>query len=65
MPRETHNYLPKPQALKNIINAPQLAGLELLAAPNRPYSQTVNLARHAEGANAARLATCRTRNSGH
>ena len=56
MPKETRNYLPKLQALKNIINAPQLAGLELQAVANRPYFQTVNMARHMDVIKAARLA---------
>jgi membrane-bound lytic murein transglycosylase D len=42
MPRETRNYVPKLQALKNIFSSPALmAQLEIPAVPNRPYFGTV------------------------
>jgi membrane-bound lytic murein transglycosylase D len=37
MPKETQNYLPKLQALKNIIANPQPFGIELDPIPNQPY----------------------------
>jgi len=37
MPAETRNYVPKLQALKNIIANPELFGLELEPIPNMPY----------------------------
>jgi membrane-bound lytic murein transglycosylase D len=42
MPNETRNYVPKLQALKNILSSPRLmAQLELPAIPNRPYFSTI------------------------
>ena len=41
MPAETRNYVPKLQALKNIIAQPQLFGVDLTPIPNRPYFKTV------------------------
>ena len=42
MPRETQNYVPKLQALKNIFNSPEmLKELGLPRIPNRPYFTTV------------------------
>jgi membrane-bound lytic murein transglycosylase D len=37
MPKETENYLPKLQALKNIIANPKPFGIELDPIPNQPY----------------------------
>jgi membrane-bound lytic murein transglycosylase D len=37
MPKETQNYLPKLQAIKNIIANPQPFGIELDPIPNQPY----------------------------
>ncbi|MEW6313697.1 MAG: transglycosylase SLT domain-containing protein [Pseudomonadota bacterium] len=37
MPRETRYYVPKLQAVKNIIADPERFGLELAPIPNRPY----------------------------
>jgi len=42
MPRETRNYLPKLQALKNIVADPKPFGIELDPIPNRPYFTTVD-----------------------
>lgn len=42
MPRETQHYVPKLQALKNIISNPSLwAMLEIESMPNKPYFATV------------------------
>src|SRR5260221_2491390 len=37
MPRETRNYLPKLQAVKNIITKPGLLSFPLDDIPNQPY----------------------------
>ena len=42
MPKETREYLPKLQALKNIIADPQPFGIVLDPIPNRPYFTTVD-----------------------
>ena len=42
MPRETQNYVPKLQALKNILGNPSLwAMLDIPEIPNRPYFSTI------------------------
>ena len=41
MPGETRYYVPKLQAIKNIIAQPQLFGISLDPIPNRPYFGTV------------------------
>ncbi len=42
MPNETRNYVPKLQALKNILGNPRLmAELQIPAVPNQPYFRTV------------------------
>jgi membrane-bound lytic murein transglycosylase D len=56
MPRETRNYLPKLQAVKNIISDPALYGIELESIPNRPYFTVVNAPAHIDVAKAAELA---------
>jgi membrane-bound lytic murein transglycosylase D len=56
MPPETRNYVPKLQAVKNIIANPQAYGLALADIPNRPYFATVTTARHIDLKLAARLA---------
>jgi membrane-bound lytic murein transglycosylase D len=43
MPRETQYYVPKLQALKNIISQPEAFGYTLDPLPNRPYFDTVDL----------------------
>lgn len=43
MPEETRYYLPKLQALKNIIAQPELFGFLLDPLPNQPYFATVGL----------------------
>lgn len=42
MPAETKYYVPKLQALKNIIAQPRLYGMDLPAIANQPYFATVN-----------------------
>ncbi|HMM55041.1 MAG TPA: transglycosylase SLT domain-containing protein [Candidatus Desulfobacillus sp.] len=56
MPAETRLYVPKLQALKNIISQPRLFGIRLDPIPNKPYFQTVEVASHMDVAIAARLA---------
>lgn len=56
MPAETRNYVPKLQALKNIIARPHLFGLSLDPIPNRPYFATVQAPREIDISVAARLA---------
>ncbi len=56
MPAETRNYVPKLQAVKNIIANPQAYGLALASIPNRPYFATITTARHIDVKLAARLA---------
>ena len=56
MPAETKYYVPKLQALKNIIAQPQLYGVTLPAIPNRPYFATVSKPAGIDIALAARLA---------
>jgi len=56
MPNETRWYVPKLQALKNIIAQPQLFNVRLDPIPNKPYFQTVEVSAHMDVAIAARLA---------
>ena len=56
MPGETRYYVPKLQALKNIIAQPELFGITLPAIPNRPYFVTVESRVALDLATAARLA---------
>jgi len=56
MPPETRNYLPKLQAVKNIVANPQAYGLSLAEIPNQPYFATVTTSRHIDLNLAARLA---------
>jgi membrane-bound lytic murein transglycosylase D len=56
MPAETRNYVPKLQAVKNIVANPQAYGLVLADIPNRPYFATVTTDRHIDVNLAARLA---------
>ena len=56
MPNETRNYLPKLQAVKNIIKDAKLFGLELKSVPNRPYFAVVNTRGHIDVTRAARFA---------
>ncbi|MBI3524666.1 MAG: transglycosylase SLT domain-containing protein [Betaproteobacteria bacterium] len=56
MPDETRYYVPKLQALKNIIAQPQLFGIRLQAIPNQPYFDTVAKPANMDMSLAARLA---------
>lgn len=56
MPTETRNYVPKLQALKNIIAQPELFGIDIDPVPNRPYFATVRKPGDMDLAVAARLA---------
>lgn len=56
MPAETAYYVPKLQAIKNIVAAPELFGISLEPIPNRPYFATVERNENMDIALAARLA---------
>lgn len=56
MPRQTRNYFPKLQAIKNIVSDPARFGLTLADIPNRPYFGTVTTDRHIDVKLAAELA---------
>ncbi|MCL2656552.1 MAG: transglycosylase SLT domain-containing protein [Betaproteobacteria bacterium] len=56
MPTETRYYVPKLQALKNIIANPRLFGITLPDIPNAPYFATVDASTSMDLAAAARLA---------
>ena len=43
MPKETRHYLPKLQALKNIVLGPERFGVALIDIPNSPYFRTVTV----------------------
>jgi membrane-bound lytic murein transglycosylase D len=56
MPAETRNYLPKLQAVKNIVANPDQYGIKLAEVPNRPYFATVTTPHHIDVKVAATLA---------
>ncbi|NRT57622.1 transglycosylase SLT domain-containing protein [Sphaerotilus uruguayifluvii] len=56
MPDETRNYVPKFQAVKNIVLAPQNYGLKLPELQNHPYFLSVPIRRDMDVSVAARLA---------
>jgi membrane-bound lytic murein transglycosylase D len=56
MPRETRNYVPKLQALKNIIANPEPYGIDLDPIPNEPYFVLVSELPDIDVALAAELA---------
>jgi membrane-bound lytic murein transglycosylase D len=56
MPNETRNYVPKLQAVKNIVANPQMYGLTLPDIPNHPYFVTVTTSRDMDVTMAAKLA---------
>src|SRR5688572_11024164 len=56
MPNETRNYVPKLQAVKNIVANPDVFRTELPLIENHPYFQTVTLTRDIDVELAARLA---------
>ncbi len=59
MPAETRMYVPKLQAVKNIVANPQLFGVDLPVIANHPYFQTVTLTRDLDVDLAAKLADVR------
>ena len=59
MPAETRMYVPKLQAVKNIVGNPQGFRTELPMIANHPYFQQVQLSRDIDVALAARLADVR------
>ena len=70
MPKETRNYLPKLQAIRNIITKPALLSFPLEEIPNQPYFTTVSMPDHIDMEVAARLAEMsvdelRSLNPGH
>ena len=56
MPLETRTYVPKLQAVKNIVANPAQFGIKLADVPNRPYFATVTSHRHIDVQLAASLA---------
>ena len=56
MPEETRDYVPKLQAIKNIVGAPERLGLTLPALENHPYFVGVTIDRDIDVELAARLA---------
>lgn len=56
MPDETRNYVPKLQAIKNIVSRPEAYGLKLPALENHPFFLTVEIERDVDVELAARLA---------
>ena len=59
MPNETRNYVPKLQAVKNIIANPESFNAELPLIENHPYFQAVEITRDIDIALAAKLAGIR------
>jgi len=56
MPNETRNYVPKLQAVKNIVANPESLRTELPLIENHPYFQTVTVSRDIDVELAAKLA---------
>jgi membrane-bound lytic murein transglycosylase D len=56
MPDETRNYLPKLQAIKNIVRDPERHGLVLADIPDAPYFAVVKVGRKMDVRKAAELA---------
>ena len=56
LPEETRNYLPKLQALKNIVSNPGAFNIQIEPVPNKPYFATVASERYIDVDIAARLA---------
>jgi hypothetical protein len=59
LPGETRMYVPKLQAVKNIVAHPDAYGTELPLIENHPYFQTVDISHDIDVALAARLAGVR------
>ena len=56
MPAETRNYIPKLQAVRNIIANPEQFGITLASVPNKPYFTTVTTPHHIDVKLAAKFA---------
>jgi membrane-bound lytic murein transglycosylase D len=56
MPDETRNYVPKLQAVKNIVSDPAVFNVQLPEIPNHPYFKSVPIAKDVDVALAAKLA---------
>ncbi|MBC7755200.1 MAG: transglycosylase SLT domain-containing protein [Bdellovibrio sp.] len=56
LPEETRNYVPKLQAIKNIVTDPEKFGLKLSSIPNRPYFARVTTPKQIDSKLAAQLA---------
>jgi len=56
MPAETRHYVPKLQAMKNLVTTPGRFGATLPVIENHPYFETVTITRDIDVAVAARLA---------
>ncbi|MGB5080997.1 MAG: transglycosylase SLT domain-containing protein [Burkholderiales bacterium] len=56
VPRETRGYVPKLQALKNIISNPEAFGITLEPIPNEPYFSTIPAEKDIDIVIAAKLA---------
>ena len=56
LPEETKNYVPKLQAIKNIMSNPEQYGIKVDAIPNRPYFTKVNAPQQIDVHLAAKLA---------
>lgn len=56
LPRETRGYVPKLQAIKNIVRSPEGHGVELPLIENRPYFVAITKTRDIDVATAAQLA---------
>lgn len=56
MPEETRHYVPKLQAVKNLISRPEAFKIDIPVIENHPYFQTVTLKRDIDVPLAARLA---------
>ena len=56
MPAETRQYVPKLQAVKNIVNDPESFALELADIPNAPYFTVVRTKKKMDVSKAAELA---------
>jgi membrane-bound lytic murein transglycosylase D len=56
MPRETQQYIPKLQAVKNIIADPKPYGIDLDPIPNRPYFEVLDATADMDVQLAAKLA---------
>ncbi len=56
LPPETRHYVPKLQAIKNIITEPEKSGLSIASIPNRPYFARVTTPKQIDAKLAAQLA---------